>query len=262
LGEFVKPLEHISADRSQRAGTPARLRPAGLLLGAIVAAAPAGAFADTILNFDLTPSSDVAGSASGSPSAFCVVGNACPSDPAYALGANTLLIGALSIDTTNQTMTFDLSMESAQFGTMAVGTSSTFVASSTDPVSVSVSSSTSHGVTTYTVLPGTTTSAITATLGALLPSGFTQTGNQPLISGIDCSVTASGGTCGFVLGTPPSGTNVLQIASGGTSYDGVLSLNANLTQVPLPAALPLLLSGFGFLGAAARRHSRASPAAA
>jgi hypothetical protein len=137
---------------------------------------------------------------------------------------------------------------------------STLVAAASAPVSVSVSSSTKNGVTTDTVLPGST-SAVTANL--VLPSGFTQTADQPFISGIDCSITVGGGgSCGFVLGTPAVGVNSLQITDGTSSYNGVLSVNANLAPVPLPAALPLMLSGFGLLCAAARRRPRAAPVAA
>jgi hypothetical protein len=52
------------------------------------------------------------------------------------------------------------------------------------------------------------------------------------------------------------GTYVLEVrgvtGTSGGSYAGVL----NLTPVPLPAALPLLLSGIGLFGAAARRKAR------
>ena len=56
--------------------------------------------------------------------------------------------------------------------------------------------------------------------------------------------------------TLTAGTYVLEVrgnvtGSAGGSYSGVL----NLSPVPLPAALPLLLSGLGFLGAAVRRRA-------
>jgi hypothetical protein len=55
--------------------------------------------------------------------------------------------------------------------------------------------------------------------------------------------------------TLAAGTYVLEIrgnvtGTSGGGYGGVL----NLTPVPLPAALPLLLSGLGLIGAAARRR--------
>jgi hypothetical protein len=227
---------------------------AALVLGTMAAAGPAAVRADTIVSFDLNGSSDLAGSPTGSPTAFCVVGNACPSDPAFALGANVPISGSVSFDLTTQTMTFSLTLDqSATFGSLTLPAGSTLSASGAAPVSVSVSSSTKKGVTTDTILSGSATSIVSTNL--VLPTGFSQTANQPIISGIDCLVTASaGGSCGFVLGTPVSGPSALQISNGSGSYDGVFSVSATLVPVPLPAALPLLISALGLLAATAGRR--------
>ncbi|HMK85523.1 MAG TPA: hypothetical protein VK437_06165, partial [Steroidobacteraceae bacterium] len=119
---------------------PRRLRLAGLLLGSI-AAVPGAALADTVLNFDFNGNLIASGS-----TAFCAVGNACPSDPAFALTSNTALSGTLSVDETTDTMTFDLTMASASFGSLGLAAGSTFVAPMGSPVSVTIT--TSHGVTT------------------------------------------------------------------------------------------------------------------
>lgn len=60
-----------------------------------------------------------------------------------------------------------------------------------------------------------------------------------------CTGSQTGGSCSLLIGTPLAGSGALQITQGGTTYDGVMSLGANLTPVPLPASLLLLLGGLG-----------------
>jgi hypothetical protein len=89
--------------------------------------------------------------------------------------------------------------------------------------------------------------------GTTLPPGSVQ------IDGWSTPIN-SGGTTGIVNVIPPtmlpSGSYVLEVlgtvtGSAGGSYSGVL----NLAPVPLPAALPLLLSGLGALGLWGRRRA-------
>jgi hypothetical protein len=89
--------------------------------------------------------------------------------------------------------------------------------------------------------------------GTTLPPGSVQ------VDGWSTPINGNG-TTGTVNVIPPtmlpSGSYVLEVlgtvsGSAGGSYSGVL----NLAPVPLPAALPLLLSGLGALGLWGRRRS-------
>jgi len=241
----MKPSEQASRSRFvSRGSLPARLL---VLTLAGMGAVPGAAFADTILTFNLNSSSDLAGSTSGTPTAFCTVGSTCPGgSPGFPLTANVPLTGTISVDTTNSTMTFDLTLaQNASFGGgLTLDKGSSFISTTSSPVSVLISSSTKKGVTTDTILAGSTSTAL-GTL--LLSSGFTQTENQGIVSGLSCSITVgSGGNCGFLIGTPVSGTDALQV-SNGTAYDGVMSINALLTPVPLPPSLWLMAGASGLI---------------
>jgi hypothetical protein len=241
----MKSSERAPASPNHRR-EPIRTRRCLLALAGMAALTPGSVFADTILTYNLNSSSDLA-SSGATPSAFCTLGVPCPSTPAFSLAQNAPLSGTISIDTTTSTMTFDLTLtQNASFGNgLTLDAGSSFVASAGSPVSVLISSSTKKGVTTDTLLAGSTSTAL-GTL--LLSSGFSQTESQGIVSGLSCSVIVGGtGTCGFLIGTPVSGTDALQVSNGTTPYDGVMSINANLTPVPVPSSVWLMLAAAGGL---------------
>ena len=217
---------------------------------ALAVALPRLASADTILNFNLGSGSVLAGNPTLAPTAFCLDTSSCPSTPAFALGASDPLSGTLSLDVTTDTLSFDLTLtQNASLGGLTLDAGSSLVASN---MKVAVGSSTNKGVTTYTFAPGSPASDITANL--LMNSPFTQISSQVSIPGIACSATSSSGSCSLTVGNALSGANSLEISNGATSYNGVLSVSANLTPVPLPAAFGLFASGLGATWLSRRRR--------
>jgi hypothetical protein len=231
-----------------------------VVLTSIAALMPRLAAADTVLTFDLGSGSVLAGSATDPPSAFCAATSTCPTTPTFGLATSEPLTGTVSFDITNDTMTFDLTLtQNATFGALTLDSGSSFVATSASPVSVDVSSSGHGAATTYIFSPGSTASTVSTDL--ILSSGFSETASQPTIPGIECTGSQTGGSCSLLIGLPLAGTGALQIAQGGTTYDGVLSISANLTPVPLPASVWLMLGGLGMCFMTARGRKAAAPRA-
>lgn len=225
---------------------------------AALSAAPRPASADTVLSYDLNTGSVLAGNATTPPSAFCLTGSLCPGSPTYGLGTSEPLSGTVSFDLTTDTMTFDLTLtQNASFGGLTVDSGSTLVATNQ---AITVGSSTNgKGVTTYSFSPGTSDTVV-ATL--LLSSGFTETQNSPTMPGIECSAASNStsGSCSLTIGAPTgSGSTSLLINGGGTAYNGVLSVSANLTEVPLPGSVWLMLGALGGLLYVVSRRRETSP---
>jgi hypothetical protein len=213
-------------------------------LASLAALLPRFAAADTVLTYDLAAGSVLAGGGTLPPSAFCAETSNCPSAPAFALSASEPLTGTVSFDVTNDTMTFDLTLtQNATFGSLTVASGSTFVATAANPVSVQVLKSGSGAGASYSFSPATTPSTVAANLS--LSSGFTETAGQPTIPGIECTASQTGGNCSLLIGTGIASSGALQIAQGGTAYNGVMSISANLTPVPLPSSVILMLGGLG-----------------
>jgi hypothetical protein len=224
-----------------------------LAMGAWALQSPA--VADTILAYDLVASSsELEGStATPPPTAFCAATSNCPGTPTFALTTNDLLSGTLSFDLgsgSTGTMSFDLTLtQNATLGGVVINAGSTIVG---NDVSVQYSSTTKKGVTTYTIAPGTSSSVLVD----LIPgSAYSVTADAPLIPGIECTATASSGSCIFTIGTSQAAANSLEIIDGGSLYNGVLGVTTTLAPVPLPAGGLLLLSGLGPLLLKAKRRS-------
>jgi hypothetical protein len=218
---------------------------AAAVLASIALMAPRTAAADTILSFDLTSGSVLAGNPAVPVSAFCVTSSNCPGvSPPFSLSSSEPLSGTVSFDLTTGAMSFDLTLtQNAVFGGLTVDAGSTLVM---NPQLVTFGTTVKNGVTTYNFSPGSFAETVTANL--ILPSGFTETAGTPTMPGIQCSATTATGSCSLLIGTPLTGLGALTIAQGGTSYNGVLSVGTNLTPVPLPPSVWLMLGGLGCLG--------------
>ena len=123
-------------------------------------------------------------------------------------------------------------------------------------LTVSLADLTSH---TFNPTPASwTTSTITSTTTGGSAVGDTDLTTGFIFGGADnLKIAESQGT----LFNIQVANNLINPASGGVSNDFGYWKLESLTPVPLPAALPLLLSGLGLIGAA-RRRWKASPAIA
>jgi hypothetical protein len=124
---------------------------------------------------------------------------------------------------------------------------------------------------TFSIPTGASADSITSTISLGSTSAinnldvrlYSLTGNAPPVLGtpsgtvIDGTLTnLGGGSMVDTLSTTlAAGTYVLEVRGNATGSASSYSGTLNVAPVPLPATLPLLLSGLGFLGGAIRRRT-------
>ncbi len=190
---------------------------------------------------------------------LCAIGAICPSTPidGYTYSSGGGVSGDLTYNSSTDQANFTFTLTAnTYFGGEELQSGSTFSATG---IAVTVTSGT-HGTETISLatpsVDGTTTSVnfISPVLGV--------TQNNPLLSALTCSLTSTGGSCGVSLGSVNGAANSLLLVDGSNNaYNAYLTFNVDVAPavVPLPPALPLLLSGVAGLGFVARRR-QVSPA--
>jgi hypothetical protein len=178
---------------------------------------------------------------------LCLSTQLCPGNPTYQWASGGAVSGSFSYDSTAGTASFSLTLtQNAIFGAETLLAGSTFSGSN---VQVNQAALGSGQMITQTGAP------INGSANLLFNPSLSMVQATPVISGLSCTLGFSTNVCGVSLGSTGL---VVGPDSGGNNYSAFLTFNVNATPVPLPAALPLLLSGFGAIGAFARRRRRAS----
>ncbi|MGA2708002.1 MAG: hypothetical protein ACLQJ0_27510 [Steroidobacteraceae bacterium] len=183
---------------------------------------------------------------------LCAIGAICPATPidGYTYSSGGAVSGSLDYNsgTDKADFTFTLTANT-YFGGEELQSGAIFSASG---INVTVTPGT-HGTESISLntpsVDGSTTNVnfISPTLGV--------TENNPLLSALTCSLTATGGTCGVSLGSVNGSSNSLLLVDGSNNaYNAYLTFNVDVAPaaVPLPPALPLLLSGIAGLGVMTR----------
>ncbi|MGA2189711.1 MAG: hypothetical protein ABSH33_14355 [Steroidobacteraceae bacterium] len=251
----------ISVGSARRCGGRVR---AGLCAGAALLAAgiavPGAAFADTLVTLGTGGGSDLATGTPGTAttSAFCLLPNdSCPNTAATSLNlsASDPISGTFTYDSTNNTLSFNLTLaENAVFASS--GTNVSLLAGTSFSASGVAVTATTKGKTVSLSETGTefgSTAPATVAVGMIAPAGVSEIWDQPLLSGLTCAITSgASGECGFLL-SGSSGANSFQIGSGGDQYNAAFAFNADLVPVPLPPALWLMMGGLGCLVASGCR---------
>jgi hypothetical protein len=227
-----------------RASFASRALAGGAVMVAL-AIAPRIAPASTVLSVTGGPGVD------GS-SALCPTSDAlCPMSPDLTLvnGSNPVS-GSFVYNSATGQINFDLSLAQNVTFTGAAG-SETLEAGST--FSASGVWVTSSGGTVSGSSQSSGHSPVYATALLSIGSGPI-TDASVYIDSIQCTLGA--GQCGLILGGPPSTGGLGVAAVAGQPYEGDLTLNMNVTPVPLPGALGMLLSGLLSFAGLRQRLSR------
>ncbi len=224
---------------------PGNLRPlsyAALSLTVAVLAAPALASASTV-------SVSSGGLDSGG---LCALGSICPAQPVdgYSYTSGGAVRGTLDYNSTTDTADFSFTLTSnTLFGGETLLAGSTFSASG---INVTVTPGTKGTETISLAAPAVdaTTSNVQFTSPAL-----TLSQNDPLVSALTCSLSATSGQCGVSIGSVNGAGAALQfVDTSNHLYNAYLTFNTSVVPVPLPATFPLLLTGLAGLGALGRRR--------
>jgi hypothetical protein len=183
---------------------------------------------------------------------LCAIGAICPANPidGYSYSSGGAVSGSLDYNSLTDLADFTFTLDAnTYFGGEELTAGSTFSATG---ISITVTSGT-HGTETISLA---TPSVDGSTMGVNFVSpalGVTE--NNPLLSALTCSLTATGGQCGVSLGSVNGAANSLLLVDGSNNaYNAYLTFNVDVTPVPIPPALPLLLSVLAALGLMTRRR--------
>jgi hypothetical protein len=183
---------------------------------------------------------------------LCAIGAICPSNPidGYTYSSGGAVSGSLDYNSSTELADFTFTLgANTYFGGEELMAGSTFSATG---ISITVTSGT-HGTETIS-LATPSVDASTTSVNFVSPAlGVTE--NNPLLSALTCSLTATGGQCGVSLGSVNGAANSLLLVDGSNNaYNAYLTFNVDVTPVPIPPALTLLLSVVAVLGLMTRRR--------
>ncbi len=188
--------------------------------------------------------------------ALCTIGAICPTNPVngYAYSSGGAATGTLTYNPGTDVANFTFVLSANTF----FGTEELMAGSSFSATAIPVTVTTSGGVQTIS-LASPPLDATTNNVQFISPA-LTMIENNPSLSAFQCQLTSASGQCGVSLGSVNGSGNALEfVDANNKDYNAYLTFNVNVVPVPVPAALPLLLSGLAGLGAmAVRRTQRAT----
>jgi hypothetical protein len=183
---------------------------------------------------------------------LCAIGAICPSNPidGYAYSSGGAVSGSLDYNSSTDLADFTFTLgANTYFGGEELMAGSTFSATG---ISITVTSGT-HGTETISLATPSVDGSTTGVNFVSPALGVTE--NNPLLSALTCSLTATGGQCGVSLGSVNGAANSLLLVDGSNNaYNAYLTFNVDVTPVPIPPGLPLLLSVVAALGLMTRRR--------